>query len=136
MAQKKVNWPLMYILGGTLDALQLVGDLIPGVDFFVIPANEFINIAVGGALAWWGKKIGALDLTSGLAIGVTFLMEEMLAGLPPTWVADIAILHTKYKANQIKIGVAEVSGALNQGNRREPTPRVMPANQGGSRRPM
>ena len=131
MAQKKVNWPLAYVITGAIDALQLGGDLIPGVDFIVAPANLFLDVIIGGAIAWWAKKIGALDLGSGAAIGVTLLIEEFTAGGAPFWVGDIGILHLKYKASQVLSATALTSTALNQNQRREPTEGPTPRYAGG-----
>ncbi|MEI6057780.1 MAG: hypothetical protein WCQ60_02295 [bacterium] len=135
MAQKKVNWPLAYAITGAIDALQLIGALIPFVDFVVIPANEILDVAIGAGIAWWGKKIGALDLGSGAAIGVTFVIEEFTGATAPFWVGDIGILHLKYKASQALNASAVVSTALNQGNRREPTGGPIPQFSGGRSRP-
>ena len=141
MAQQKVNWPLAYIITGIIDALQFGGDFIPGVDFIVIPANEFIDIAIGAAIGWWGKRIGALDVGSGIAIGFTFLIEEGTGGSAPFWVGDIGILHMKYTANEAMNANAMIGAAINEGGpanvggRRGPTRRASPLNRGDSRGP-
>lgn len=134
---KKVNWPLAYIITGAIDALQLIGDIIPGVDFIVIPANEFIDVAIGAGIAWWAKRIKALDLSSGLAIGVTFLIEEASGALAPFWIGDIAILHMKYKAKQLaaassamESGVQSAQKMASEG-RLEPTGRPAPLYENG-----
>jgi hypothetical protein len=145
MAQmKKVNWPLAYIITGTIDTLQLCADLIPFIDLGAIVANDGpVDIAVGAGIAWWAKRNGLLDLGSGAAILVTFGIEEVTGGSAPFWIGDIAILHLKYKAKE-KIANAEAlmnsfgdrGGPANASGRREPTGGPIPVNQGGTRQPM
>jgi hypothetical protein len=117
------GWKILYILTGTIDAVQLGIDFIPGYgEVFNEIADEVVAVILG--LYLYMK--GSLSFRAFVGLIIADIGEEATAAALPLWIAEVWYAHKRVMAEKAAGTEAVVNsqmaanGPLNQGNIRPP----------------